>query len=99
MLMEWLEPSIKGRIERAVDGCCNDQRIKDLYGEFVRIVETNCPQLLYELESIFNASFRVGADIAYRSGFHDGLELGFDINKNFAPNLLPIEHKYLKVTK
>jgi hypothetical protein len=90
MLMSWLEPTLKDRIDQAVNNCCEDQRVKDLYDEYMRVLQANRPQLVFELENLFNASFRLGADLAYRIGFREGLELGTDIHKKicsqFAPN-------------
>ncbi|MFK7695906.1 hypothetical protein [Paenibacillus sp. HJGM_3] len=93
MMMEWLEPKIKDRIDHAVDNCCDDHRVKDLYNEYMRVLHEKCPELVIDLEYLFNASFRLGADLAYRNGFRDGIELGMDVSRKFAPNLHPTNNR------
>lgn len=89
MLLKWIDPAIREQVNGAVGECCHDPSVKVLYQSFMDNLEYIKQQggiddqRFFVLEDLFNSSTRLNVELAYRSGFKEGLELGRAIEAKY----------------
>jgi len=83
----WLQPSIDKRITEVTEHCCNDEDINKTFNQISYIVKSIREHLpidnrkcLIELEGIINSHSNLIIELAYKSGFCDGINISKGIN-------------------
>jgi hypothetical protein len=87
-IMEWLEPTIKERINIAIANADKDYRILttrfqflECYKELKYSIPLELQESLKVIDETKDNLFKIAIELAYKSGFRDALEFGDQIKK------------------